>query len=187
MAREVALCGSECFHVNVCRCTFSITTIASSTTRPVASVIPNSVSELMEKPKILMNAKVPISETGMVIAGIMVARQSCRNRKMTMMTMTIASLSVIHHFADRVADNRGRSRPRIAYSSPGGKDFASSCERRLGIAVHVERIGVRKLLHADADGVLPVCTSKVGRAVVSAPSSARPTSFSSTMPDCVDS
>jgi len=34
----------------------------------VASVIPNSVSELMEKPKSLMNAKVPISETGMVMA-----------------------------------------------------------------------------------------------------------------------
>ena len=48
---------------------FSITTMASSTTRPVASVIPNSVSVLIEKPKALTKAKVPISETGMVIAG----------------------------------------------------------------------------------------------------------------------
>ena len=31
------------------RCTFSMTTMASSTTSPVASVIPNSVSELIEK------------------------------------------------------------------------------------------------------------------------------------------
>ena len=50
MAREVASCGSEC---SMCmwRCTFSMTTMASSTTRPVASVMPKRVSELMEKPK----------------------------------------------------------------------------------------------------------------------------------------
>jgi hypothetical protein len=39
----------------------------------------------------LDEAKVPISETGIVTAGMMVARQSCRKRKMTMMTMMIAS------------------------------------------------------------------------------------------------
>ena len=82
MAREVASCGSEC-SMAMWRCTFSMTTMASSTTRPVASVMPKSVSELMEKPKSLMKAKVPISETGMVTAGMMVARQSSRKRKMT--------------------------------------------------------------------------------------------------------
>ncbi len=71
-----------------------MTTIASSTTSPVASVIPNRVSELIENPKILMNANVPISETGIVTAGMMVARQSCRKRKMTIMTMAMASASV---------------------------------------------------------------------------------------------
>ena len=45
----------------------------------------------MEKPKILMKANVPMSDTGIVTAGMMVARQSCRKRKMTMMTMMIAS------------------------------------------------------------------------------------------------
>ncbi len=48
MARDVASCGFEC-SMAMWRCTFSMTTIASSTTRPVASVIPNSVSELIEK------------------------------------------------------------------------------------------------------------------------------------------
>ena len=52
MARDVASCGSEC-SIAMWRCTFSMTTMASSTTRPVARVIPNSVSELIEKPKIL--------------------------------------------------------------------------------------------------------------------------------------
>ena len=53
----------------MCRSMFSITTIASSTTMPVASTMPNSVSVLIEKSNSLMNAKVPISETGMVTAG----------------------------------------------------------------------------------------------------------------------
>src|SRR6201996_2155590 len=93
IATDVAVCGSECSAL-MCRCTFSMTTIASSTTSPVASVMPNIVSELMEKPNILINAKVPTSETGMVMAGMIVARQSSRNRKMTMMTMMIASRRV---------------------------------------------------------------------------------------------
>ena len=49
----------------------------------------------MEKPNILMKANVPISETGMVTAGMMVARQSSRNKKITMITMMIASSSVV--------------------------------------------------------------------------------------------
>src|ERR1700690_1696554 len=94
MASDVALCGSQC-SAAIWRCTFSMTTIASSTTRPVASVMPKSVSELIENPNTLMNANVPISETGMVTAGMMVARQSSRNKKITAMTMAIASESVI--------------------------------------------------------------------------------------------
>jgi hypothetical protein len=69
-------CAPSVLSSSMCRCTFSITTIASSTTSPVASVMPNSVSELIEKPKILMNANVPISDTGIVTAGMIVARQS---------------------------------------------------------------------------------------------------------------
>jgi len=71
---------------------------------PVASVIPNSVRELIEKPKTLMKANVPISETGIVTAGITVARQSSRKKKMTMMTMITAS--------SRVVTTSSPSRPR---------------------------------------------------------------------------
>jgi len=38
-----------------------------------------------------MNAKVPISETGIVTAGMIVARQSSRNRKITRITIPMAS------------------------------------------------------------------------------------------------
>ena len=58
-------------------------------------MMPKSVSELIEKSKILIKAKVPISETGIVIEGITVDRQSCRNRKMTAITITIASTMVV--------------------------------------------------------------------------------------------
>jgi hypothetical protein len=55
---------------------FSMTTIASSTTSPVASVKPKSVRVLMENPSAFISANVPISDTGIVIAGISVVRQS---------------------------------------------------------------------------------------------------------------
>ena len=57
---------------------FSTTTMASSTTMPMARTSPNSVSVLMENPNALMTAKVPTSDTGIVSVGISVARQSCR-------------------------------------------------------------------------------------------------------------
>src|SRR6202040_251982 len=94
MATEVAACGSVLSWL-MWRCAFSMTTIASSTTSPVARVIPKSVSELIEKPNMFMNAKVPISDTGIVTAGMMVARQSSRNRKITTMTMRTASSNVV--------------------------------------------------------------------------------------------
>src|SRR5690349_912527 len=94
MAAEVAACGSV-WSASMWRCAFSMTTMASSTTNPVARVIPNNVNELMEKPNILMNAKVPISDTGMVTAGIIVALQSSRNKKITTITIRIASSKVV--------------------------------------------------------------------------------------------
>ena len=77
------------------RAMFSMTTIASSTTSPVASVSPNSVSVLIEKPSTFIKKNVPSSETGIVSAGISVVRQSCKNRKMTRTTRAIAIKSVM--------------------------------------------------------------------------------------------
>ena len=77
------------------RATFSTTTIASSTTMPIASTIPNSDSVFREKPSADMTAKVPISETGIVTAGISVARKSCRKTSTVRMTSTAAMKSVL--------------------------------------------------------------------------------------------
>src|ERR1700761_3441359 len=93
IATDVASCGSVC-SCEIWRCTFSMTTMASSTTRPVASVMPKSVNELIEKLNSRIKMKVPINETGIVTTGIIVSRQSSKNRKMTAMTMMMASPSV---------------------------------------------------------------------------------------------
>src|SRR5208282_1681076 len=77
IATDAALCGSV-MPSTMWRSTFSITTMASSTTNPVASVIPNSVSVLIENPKSFTKINVPINETGIVTAGMIVLRHSCR-------------------------------------------------------------------------------------------------------------
>ena len=73
------------------RSTFSTTTIASSTTMPIASTRPNSDRLLMENPNIAMKKKVPTSDTGMATMGIKAARQVCRNRMTTSTTRMMAS------------------------------------------------------------------------------------------------
>src|SRR5262249_23340029 len=93
IATDAALWGSVMPSV-MCRSTFSITTIASSTTNPVASVMPNIVSVLIENPNAFTKMNVPTSETGIVIVGINVLRKSCRKRKITITTRTMASISV---------------------------------------------------------------------------------------------
>ncbi len=62
------------------RSTFSTTTIASSTTMPMASTSPNSVIRLIEKPSASMPAKVAISDTRIATMQMIVVRKLCRNR-----------------------------------------------------------------------------------------------------------
>ena len=78
------------------RSTFSTTTIASSTTIPMAKISPNKVNMLSENPNISMKPKVPIREIGTATTGISVARQLCRERKTTKITNTNASKSVLY-------------------------------------------------------------------------------------------
>ena len=65
----------EYFPVFNSRETFSTTTMASSTTIAMASTNPNNVNRLMENPNSFIMAKVPISEMGIVIVGIITARK----------------------------------------------------------------------------------------------------------------
>ena len=73
----------------------STTMMASSTTMPIASTMANSVAKLTVKPSAAMAAKAPMMVTGTVVAGTSMARQSCRNTRMTISTSTAASISVL--------------------------------------------------------------------------------------------
>src|SRR5262249_44557400 len=76
------------------RSTFSTTTMASSTTMPIASTSPNKLSALMENPNTYITAKVPMIETGTASSGMIEARQVCRNRITTSPPSAIASGTV---------------------------------------------------------------------------------------------
>ena len=68
----------ERFSVSMSRMVFSTTMMASSTREPMTRMRPNMVSTLTENPSGWRTANVPMRETGMAMAGMMVARQSCR-------------------------------------------------------------------------------------------------------------
>ncbi len=74
--------------------TASTTTIASSTTMPMASTRPNIDRVLTEKPRSGKKMKVPSSDTGTVTSGMMVARGFCRKTKTTSVTRMKASMKV---------------------------------------------------------------------------------------------
>ena len=76
------------------RSTFSTTTMASSTTIPIASTSPNSDRLFSEKPNAAITANVPTIATGTAISGITAARQFCRKTITTMATRITASRSV---------------------------------------------------------------------------------------------
>ncbi len=105
--------------------TASTTTIASSTTRPMASTSANSDSVLMEKPRKGNRTNGPTSDTGTAIRGIRVARQFWRNRNTTRITSAIASRIVVA--ISRMPSVIGAvvSRP-TAYSMSLGKRSCSS-------------------------------------------------------------
>ncbi|MCY1185851.1 hypothetical protein D9M73_266670 [compost metagenome] len=79
----------------ITRSTFSTTTMASSTSRPMARIMANMVRVLMLKPKAARMPKVPSSTTGTARVGISVARKFCRNRYITRNTRAMASNRVI--------------------------------------------------------------------------------------------
>ena len=65
---------------SICRLTFSITTIASSTTTPTAKTKANNESRLIDIFITFRTKNVPINETGIVAQGTSVAIPSPKNR-----------------------------------------------------------------------------------------------------------
>ena len=99
--------------------TASTTTIASSTTVPMASTSANSVRMLSEKPHIDTTAKVPSSDTIIEMDGMMVALKFCRKKNTTSTTrmMAITSVSTTLWIA---AKRKSSLVIRVTNSSPAG-------------------------------------------------------------------
>ena len=131
---------------------FSMTTMASSTTRPVASVMPNRVRVLMEKPSSFTKAKVPMSETGMVTAGMSVVRQSSRNTKMTRMTSPMATASVKSTSWMEALTTSVVSKA-MRYFIPGGKRWA-----RRSISASAARCTSRALALVSCMSAMPTAS-----------------------------
>ena len=72
---------------------FSIITMASSTTKPVAMVSAIRVRLLIENPARYITANVPMSDSGTATLGMTVAATLRRNRKMIITTSATASRS----------------------------------------------------------------------------------------------
>ena len=74
--------------------TFSTPTMASSTTIPIASTNASKVNKLTEKPISNIKKNTPIKDNGIVTIGISTERNAPRNKKITSITMTAASIIV---------------------------------------------------------------------------------------------
>src|SRR5215469_16446983 len=79
---------------SITRSTFSTTTMASSTTMPIASTSASSETVLAEYPTASITANVPMIDTGTATSGMSVVRQRPRNKNTTIPTSTMASTSV---------------------------------------------------------------------------------------------
>ena len=109
----------------ITRSTFSTTTMASSTSRPMASTIANMVSMLMEYPSADNTPNVPSSTTGTAMAGIMVARKFCKKIYITITTSSMASASVLTTSVIEARTN-GVESELMTPVMPSGKKGASS-------------------------------------------------------------
>ena len=76
-------------------CTASTTTMASSTTIPIAKIKANNVSRLIEYPNRFKKKNVPIIDTGTAMAGIKVDLKSCKKMNTTINTNKKASIKVL--------------------------------------------------------------------------------------------
>ncbi|MNO96108.1 hypothetical protein D3C76_877700 [compost metagenome] len=79
---------------SIWRCTFSTTTMASSTTRPMASTIASKVSRFRLKPNSSIRPAAPSIDSGMATTAITTLRSEPRHSQMTSTTISMASTRV---------------------------------------------------------------------------------------------
>ena len=160
------------------RSTFSITTMASSTTMPIASTSANIVSWLMVKPMTLRPQNVPSRATGMTRVGMMVARKFCRNTSITRNTRITASIRVLTTSSIEIFTN-----VVVSYGenqvTPGGKLGCSSSILARTASATFSALAPGSSWIANAPTGLPL--NWVSKPKFCAPNSTRATSFRRTV------
>ncbi len=149
----------ESFSSSMTRSTFSTTTIASSTSKPMASTIPNMVRVLMVKPNAARMPNVPSNTTGTVMVVMTVARKFCRNRYITRNTSTIASIRVC---TTPLIDSLTTGVVSYGYTTfmPGGKNGSSDeTVARIALAVSSALAPVASLIARPDAGLPSNCES----------------------------
>ncbi len=136
----VASLGVRCGSSSITRSTFSTTTMASSTTMPMAITMASSDTVLAEEPSASSTANAPIRLTGTATVGMMVARILPRNRNTTSTTSTNASARVLIT-SWMVSDTNPELSYRMTCFIPSGKRLprlSSTVATRLEVATALE-------------------------------------------------
>ncbi len=129
---------------------FSIITMASSTTKPVAMVSAISVRLLIENPARYITANAPISDNGTTTLGMTVAASLRKNRKMTITTSATAS-------SNSKRTSRTDARMVIvrsvstATSTAAGSDALQLRQHPLDAVDHLDDVGARLALDVEDD------------------------------------
>ena len=110
---------------STCRAMFSITTMASSTTKPLAMVSAIMVRLFRLKPIRCITARVPTSDSGTETLAITVACGLPRNRKMASVTSATANSSSICTSCTEARMPSVRSVSSVTWTSAGS--VSSSC------------------------------------------------------------
>ena len=139
----------------MCRSTFSTTTMASSTTMPIASTRPNSDSVLIENPTPSSTANVPMIETGTATSGMIDARQVCRNRMTTSTTSSDGFEQRVDHRLDRLAHEHRRVVDDVVVEALR-EVLLQLLHRLADVAGELQRVGAGRLEDRNRDGVLVV-------------------------------
>src|SRR5258708_2799249 len=120
--------------ISMWRTMFSSITIASSTTKPMERI--SAIMEMLLRLKLsrYITEKVPMMENGSAMAGIMVAEEIRRKRKITMMTRAkvAAIVNWISLNASRMFFERS---PRMPRWTEGGSDAWKAGSSRLMLSV----------------------------------------------------
>src|SRR5207237_603813 len=128
--------------------TASTTTMASSTTRPMASTRPKSDSVLIEKPSRGKTMKAPTSATGTASSGMSVVRKPWRKTKTTMTTRMSASTSVMTIYRIQ-AHQASLGHHRVRELLAGGHRIAAQLAGRVDGVLGLQ--GARDLVDRDVE------------------------------------